>query len=502
MSSPSHDLAPIPGGVASAPAGASGDRTVSHRPPAPDRTPTPARRRRGGWFRAVWRWHFYAAFLVVPILLMLAVTGLIYLFRFQLEPLLHAELMKVQASQDALPQPYAAQQIAVENAFPDATIVSLAEPRELGSSTVFSVVEADGDARDVYVDPYNREVLGALDPDSTLSGIAVRLHGELMAPPYGDWLIELAACWAVVMALTGYYLFVKGRRARRRRRTAKVPGARLRSRHALVGSVTGLGLLFLLVSGLPWTGFWGGQVQQLATDQGSSLWSTDPGALSDPTSRLDESLPHSHAHEVPWAMGASERAGRQRGGRGGLGRQPRHGRRGGRRGRAATPDDRRGAGGGRRGLLRHRLRLRRPERRAHRPRRPFQRRSGEHLRLTRTTRRWRRSSRRASVCTRGAVSGLVSFWGAAAPLSRRDDDVPDRTRHVVAPTTVAGSRRARHLGAPRGRMPVRATPPLAAGLVVLGVLLPFFGLSVLVVLLLDQLLLRRVPRLAEWFGAS
>jgi len=35
------------------------------------------------------------------------------------------------------------------------------------------------------------------------------------------------------------------------------------------------------------------------------MWSTDPGAISDPTSRLDESLPHSHAHEVPWALGGS-----------------------------------------------------------------------------------------------------------------------------------------------------------------------------------------------------
>ena len=501
MSSPSHDLAPIPGGVASAPAGASGDRTVSHRPPAPDRTPTPARRRRGGWFRAVWRWHFYAAFLVVPILLMLAVTGLIYLFRFQLEPLLHAELMKVQASQDALPQPYAAQQIAVENAFPDATIVSLAEPRELGRSTVFSVVEADGDARDVYVDPYTREVLGALDPDSTLSGIAVRLHGELMAPPYGDWLIELAACWAVVMALTGYYLFVKGRRARRRRRTAKVPGARLRSRHALVGSVTGLGLLFLLVSGLPWTGFWGGQVQQLATDQGSSLWSTDPGALSDPTSRLDESLPHSHAHEVPWAMGASDvPEGSEADEEVSVANLD----------TAVAVADAEG--------LRHPMTVAVPaedagvfsvigyafdapsdERTVH-----VDRFSGEVV----STYGYDDYPALAKAVSQGIglhegrSLGLVSFWGAAVlclgvltmcltgPVMwwRRRP-----SRAVGGPATV---------GAPRGRLPVRATPPLAAGLIVLGVLLPFFGLSVLVVLLLDQLLLRRVPRLAEWFGAS
>lgn len=41
-------------------------------------------------------------------------------------------------------------------------------------------------------------------------------------------------------------------------------------------------------------------------DNGSSLWGLDPGAASAPSSTLDESLPHSHAHEVPWAMAESE----------------------------------------------------------------------------------------------------------------------------------------------------------------------------------------------------
>ncbi len=58
-------------------------------PPDPRRTP-----RGAGLFRAAWRWHFFASFLVVPVLLLLAGTGLIYLFRFQLEPLLHPELAK------------------------------------------------------------------------------------------------------------------------------------------------------------------------------------------------------------------------------------------------------------------------------------------------------------------------------------------------------------------------------------------------------------------------
>ena len=261
-------------------------------------------RRSSGWFRAFWRWHFYAAFLVVPVLLVLATTGLIYLLRFQLEPLLHADLMKVEpASATEVRQSYAAQQAAVERTWPDATVVSMTEPSGPDRSTVFSLADPDGGTRDAYVDPVGAEVLGSLDPDTTLSGYAVRLHGELMAGRLGDLVIELGACWAVVMAITGYYLLIKGRRARRRQ--AERSGSRLRVRHGAVGAVVGVGLLTLLVSGLPWTGVWGEQVQRIATANGSSMWSTDPGALSDPTSSLDESLPHSHSTDVPWAMGES-----------------------------------------------------------------------------------------------------------------------------------------------------------------------------------------------------
>ncbi|RYE78079.1 MAG: PepSY domain-containing protein [Myxococcales bacterium] len=252
---------------------------------APHRPRTPGS---SGLFRAFWRWHFYASFLVVPILLVLATTGLIYLFRFQLEPLLHPDLLRAEApSAQAIQQPYAAQQKTVEVAHPEATIVSMTEPGAADETTRFSITTADGAARDVFVDPWTADVLGTLNPDTTLSGYAVRLHGELMAGTYGEYVIELGACWALVMALSGYYLFVKGRKARKR-------APKLRQRHALVGAFVGAGLLFLLVSGLPWTALWGAKAQELATSQGTSFWSEDHGGVSEPTSRLDESLPHSH----------------------------------------------------------------------------------------------------------------------------------------------------------------------------------------------------------------
>ncbi|MGL4745459.1 MAG: PepSY-associated TM helix domain-containing protein [Dermatophilaceae bacterium] len=252
-------------------------------------------------FRAFWRWHFYASVIVIPVLLLLAVTGLIYLFRFQVEPLLHPDLMRVDPVAGAAAQTYESQRLAVAQARPDDAVVSMTEPAEPDRSTRFTVETPDDAVRDVFVNPYTAEVLGSLDPDTTLSGAAVRLHGDLMVGRAGDLVLELGACWAIVMALTGYYLFVRGWRARRRQRQRGALGARLRTGHAYTGAAVGIGLLFLVVSGLPWTGVWGEQAQRLATSSGSSLWSEDQGALSDPTSSLDESLPHSH-RAVPWAQ--------------------------------------------------------------------------------------------------------------------------------------------------------------------------------------------------------
>lgn len=53
---------------------------------APDGVADPRPRRGAGLFRAFWRWHFYASAIVIPVLLVLAVTGLIYLFRHQIDP--------------------------------------------------------------------------------------------------------------------------------------------------------------------------------------------------------------------------------------------------------------------------------------------------------------------------------------------------------------------------------------------------------------------------------
>ena len=472
--------------------------TTTLDPARTKRAPVPARG--SGLFRAFWRWHFYGSFLVIPVLLVLAVTGVIYLLRFQAEPLLHADLMRVdRPSGTDVRQPYAVQQEAVATSYPDATVRSMTEPAGEDRSTVFSLTLPDGQTRDVYVDPWRAEVLGGLDPDTTLSGYAVRLHAELMAGTWGERLIELAACWAIVMALTGYYLSWKGRAARRR-----APAGR--RRHARIGSVAGIGVLMLLVSGLPWTGLWGGQAQELATRGGSSLWSTDPGAASEPSSTLDESLPHSHAREVPWGMGDSGVPRSQ-----GQSHQSvanvdtaiavadaeglRHPMTVALPTESTTGHGGHGSGGGSDvfSVIGYAFDAPSDERTVH-----VDRYGGQVV----ATYGYTDYPVLAQVVAQGI--GLhegrsLGAWSFGTALLLCLGVV---ALCVTGPLMWWRRRPSGRLGAPRGRLPLRSSPVLAALVVLLGVLLPFFGLSLLLVLALDHVVLRRVPALAGWFGTG
>ena len=68
----------------------------------------------------------------------------------------------------------------------------------------------------------------------------------------------------------------------------------------------------------------------------------------------------------------------------------------------------------------------------------------------------------------------------------------DRAADVVAPPAAGAAAWGHRAGGCR----CGSTPALAVGLVALGVFLPLFGISLVVVLLLDRFVLRRVPALS------
>ncbi|MGJ3509182.1 PepSY-associated TM helix domain-containing protein [Enemella sp. A6] len=264
----------------------------------------PSDRKRVNWFAAFWRWHFYGSVLVIPVLLVLAVTGLTYMYRAQVDAWTHPGVLTVAAPEGAERLPLSQQEEVVREAFPERNILSLVD--HTGERATVFVTSAGEDSRNVYVDPYRGVVTGDLAPEGLISDWAERIHGTLLIGDAGDRIIELGASWAIVMTITGFVIFFLGRRPRKNATSRGMRGATLRGAHAVVGLPVGIGLLLLVVSGLPWTGLWGSQAQQIAAGNGMSLWGEDPGGES----KLGELIEKTDGKSGPagWAVSNGDTA--------------------------------------------------------------------------------------------------------------------------------------------------------------------------------------------------
>lgn len=54
-------------------------------------------------YKTVWRWHFYAGLIFAPFLIILAVTGSVYLFKPQIEQILYQDLNEVTIKTERIP---------------------------------------------------------------------------------------------------------------------------------------------------------------------------------------------------------------------------------------------------------------------------------------------------------------------------------------------------------------------------------------------------------------
>jgi uncharacterized iron-regulated membrane protein len=208
-------------------------------------------------YRTIWRWHFYAGLFCIPFVLWLAATGTIYLFKPQVEAFLDRPYDNLRITQLASVN---AQVQAALYAVPGSALDQYQLPRNANASSQILVDRGTQQFR-VYVHPQTLRVLKIDNEDRRLETIVLHLHGELLMGERGSWIIELAGSWAVIMIVTGIFLWWP--------RNAKGLGGVLYPRLWAGGrtfwkdihSVTGIWIsflaLFLLFTGLPWAKSWG-----------------------------------------------------------------------------------------------------------------------------------------------------------------------------------------------------------------------------------------------------
>ncbi len=214
-------------------------------------------------YASIWRWHFYAGVFCIPFVIVLSITGTIYLFRPQIESWQerHFDRLAVDGPLATLP----AQIRAAVSSVDGGVFASCELPKpssgsdQLGSATRV-IVDRGGERIRVYVDPVGPQVLYSVAENDRFIRVVRRIHGELLLGKRGSYLVELAASWTIFMVVTGMLLWMpRGLRLSgvvfpRLNRSGKTFWKDIHS----VGGFWGSGLIvFLIATGLPWSTFWG-----------------------------------------------------------------------------------------------------------------------------------------------------------------------------------------------------------------------------------------------------
>ncbi|WP_018130609.1 PepSY-associated TM helix domain-containing protein [Effusibacillus pohliae] len=250
-------------------------------------------------YAAIWRWHFYAGIVFAPFLILLAVTGGIYLFKPQFESWMYKDYYYVQETDPSKLSP-SAQIEVVKKAYPDAVVTKYKPPIEADRSAEVGVIHNKQPAT-VYVNPYNGKILGEIRDDDRIMGQIRKLHGKLMIGTIGDRLIELAACWGMILLITGIYLWWP--RGRKSLLGTLVPrlnkGKRIfwRDLHAVPAFWLSLFVAFLILTGLPWSGLWGEMIKSVATATHTGY----PAHLFPWDPKPESTIPTKEVGNVPWA---------------------------------------------------------------------------------------------------------------------------------------------------------------------------------------------------------
>lgn len=248
-------------------------------------------------YQTFWRWHFYGGIVFAPFLILLAISGALYLYQAEIETFIYKDKLIVQEDGKALPL---SQQVdAVKAEYPKAEIGSIRLPKEEDRATLVKVIENDV-VTQVYVNPYTASITGTILDEEHFKNVVAKLHSEwIVGGTFINRIVELAACWTIIILVTG--LSIWWPRNKKTFMGTIFPRFKMNGRmfwrdlHAVTAFWLSLMILFLIITGLPWSGVMGEQINKLATSENAGY---PTYAFMAPKS---EKTTDEIAEDIPWA---------------------------------------------------------------------------------------------------------------------------------------------------------------------------------------------------------
>jgi uncharacterized iron-regulated membrane protein len=219
----------------------------------------------------MWRLHFIGGFLAGPVVISLAITGILFAWSPQVDGLRFGDTIKPSSGQVNVP--LADQVRAAQAAHPEWGVHSVIPGHAVpGSNDLNTAVVMDppggedgfsapADAVDVYVDQATGKVTGDVTETNNSDTLFRGLHSNWLLGDGPRPLTELAGAWFLVTLMTGLYLWWPGLRKRGSAAFAFRRGLRGRRQskdwHNFIGVALIVPMFFVVATGLTWTKYSG-----------------------------------------------------------------------------------------------------------------------------------------------------------------------------------------------------------------------------------------------------
>lgn len=279
----------------------------------------------GRLWRRLWRLHFLAGVVIAPALLWFAFTGLVILYSDVINEKTNADEFTVKVGDEEVNLD---DQLSTILASKDGyTFDSVTPARKAERSNIFNMTDRDGRAREVFVDQYTGKIVGDRVVGKDLVAFANATHGSFLPRQFtmsipsmtgifgegpafrtveiGEVIVEIVAGWGLILAVSGIYLWWPRPNSEKRKfipRFSRGGRPLWRDLHASGGTLLSVGLIFFVVTGLPWATFWGNEFQTLAskvTPNTENFWEfAGPSSVIPEVGDLTR-----NGVRIPWASG-------------------------------------------------------------------------------------------------------------------------------------------------------------------------------------------------------
>ncbi|MCH9696741.1 MAG: PepSY domain-containing protein [Gammaproteobacteria bacterium] len=235
------------------------------------------------FYQLIIRWHFFCGLLFIPLIIVISISGCIYLFEDEYEEFAYQDMLFVNPGATKLSASALISLAAQSVPGMKVSHFKMSDDPARSSEVIFKAkhqhkpakvsMEWAGDGPEkvpmvmnrarisVYINPYTGAILGSIKSTDRFMNIMKDLHGNLLGGKFGTKFVELTSCWVMMLMVTGLIMWwprwntgIMGTLIPRLNQNKRLFW---RDLHAVPAFYFSLLIIFMIISGLPWTDVWG-----------------------------------------------------------------------------------------------------------------------------------------------------------------------------------------------------------------------------------------------------